>query len=81
MAKSGFTNDVFSMLPLLSNTTRKCKNLQLEKREVRNKRGRTQLLYYCEMGMTSSVVRMLAMRGIDVEARQGGVERMERHDL
>ena len=31
----------------------------------------TQLLYYCEHGMTSSVVRMLEMRSIDVEAKGG----------
>ena len=30
--------------------------------------GTTQLRYYCENGMTSSVVRMLEMRSIDVEA-------------
>ncbi len=34
----------------------------------------TQLNYYSEHGMTSSVVRMLGMRSIDVEARQGGRE-------
>ena len=33
---------------------------------------RTQLYYYCEKGMTSSVVRMLEMRSIDVEAKEGG---------
>ena len=31
--------------------------------------GKTQLRYYCEHGMTSSVVRMLEMRSIDVEAK------------
>ena len=35
----------------------------------RRGRGKTQLYYYCEHGMTSSVVRMLAMRSIDVEAK------------
>ena len=30
--------------------------------------GQTQLHYYCQKGMTSSVVRMLEMRSIDVEA-------------
>jgi ankyrin repeat protein len=40
-------------------------------REVRNKRGMTQLRYFCWKGMTASVVRMLAMRSIDVEAKEG----------
>ncbi len=59
----------------LSKATRECKNLQREMREVRNESwsGRkTQLRYYCENGMTSSVVRMLKMRSIDVEASVGG---------
>ena len=34
--------------------------------------GKTQLRCYCMNGMTSSVVRMLEMRSIDVEARVGG---------
>jgi ankyrin repeat protein len=53
--------------------TRECKNLQRVMREVMNWhrwRGRqTQLNYYCKMGMTSSVARMLEMRSIDVEAK------------
>jgi len=40
-------------------------------REVRNERGLTQLNYFCRKGMTSSVVRMLEMRSIDVEGKQG----------
>ena len=59
----------------LSKAIRECKNLQREMREVMNERDRTQLYYYCEHGMTSSVVRMLAMRSIDVEAK-GGVYEM-----
>ena len=55
----------------LSKATRECKNLQRYMREVRNENGRTQLNYYCEHGMTSSVVRMLEMRSIDVEAKGG----------
>ena len=55
----------------LSKATRECKNLQRYMREVRNERGQTQLSYYCEHGMTSSVVRMLEMRSIDVEAKEG----------
>ena len=58
----------------LSKATRECKNLQRYMREVRNEDGRTQLYYYCENGMTSSVVRILEMRSIDVEARVGGEE-------
>jgi ankyrin repeat protein len=38
--------------------------------------GQTQLRYYCEHGLTSSVVRMLEMRSIDVEAK-GGVTGMK----
>ncbi len=65
----------------LSKATRECKNLQREMREVKNEKvmdmwgmargGQTQLHYYCEHGMTSSVVRMLGMRSIDVEAKEG----------
>jgi ankyrin repeat protein len=55
----------------LSKATRECKNLQREMREAKNRRNETQLHYYCEHGMTSSVARMLAMRSIDVEAKEG----------
>jgi ankyrin repeat protein len=34
--------------------------------------GMTQLHYFCEKGLTSSVKRMLDMKSIDVEARRGG---------
>jgi ankyrin repeat protein len=74
LAKSGFTKEVAPLMNL-SKATRECKNLHREMREVRNRRDRwgvTQLHYYCEKGMTSSVVRMLEMRSIDVEARVGG---------
>jgi len=84
VAKSGFTREVAPLMNL-SKATRECKNLQRYMREVRNERvvnewgdlisgERTQLHYFCENGMTSSVVRMLAMRRIDVEAREGGEE-------
>ncbi len=36
--------------------------------------GKTQLFYFCEKGMTSSVVRMLEMKSIDVEGRWRGEE-------
>jgi hypothetical protein len=67
VAKSGFTKEVAPFTNLLK-ATRECKNLQRVMREVRNKRGRTQLYYYCLKGMTSRVMRMLEMRSIDVEA-------------
>jgi hypothetical protein len=54
----------------LSKATRECKNLQRCMREVRNKWEMTQLFCYCMMGMTSSVMRMLEMRSIDVEAKR-----------
>jgi len=71
LAKSGFTKEVAPLMNL-SKATRECKNLQRYMREVRNwgwLSGKTQLHYYCEHGITSSVVRMLAMRSIDVEAK------------
>ena len=61
----------------LSKATRECKNLQRVMREVRNRSiwgGKTQLWYFCEKGMTASVVRMLEMKSIDVEGREGGDE-------
>ena len=57
----------------LSKATRECKNLQRYMREVRNWHrwgGKTQLHYFCQNGMTSSVVRILEMRSIDVEAKR-----------
>jgi hypothetical protein len=73
VAKSGYTREVAPLMNL-SKATRECKNLQRVMREVRNWgrwRGfRTQLHYYCRKDMTSSVVRMLEMRSIDVEGRR-----------
>jgi hypothetical protein len=74
VAKSGFTLEVAPLMNL-SKATRECKNLQRVMREVMNRSrwgGQTQLHYCCEHGMTSSVVRMLEMRSIDVEARERG---------
>jgi len=68
VAKNGYT-DLVAKLINLSKFTRICQNLQPVMREVKNKRGETQLYYYCEHGMTSSVARMLEMRSIDVEAK------------
>ena len=70
VAKSGFTEKVVPFMNL-SKATRECKNLQRYMREARNERGKTQLFYYCQKGMTSSVVRMLEMRSIDVKAKYG----------
>jgi hypothetical protein len=78
LAKSGFTREVAPLMNL-SKATRECKDLQRVMREVKSPRvvndqgmfvgGRmTQLHYFCMKGMTSSVVRMLAMSSIDVEA-------------
>ncbi len=78
VAKSGYTKEVAPMMNL-SKATRECKNLQRVMREVMNwgryEGGRwTQLYFFCNKGMTSSVKRMLDMKSIDVEARQGGRE-------
>jgi hypothetical protein len=76
VAKSGYTKEVAPFMNL-SKATRECKNLQRVMREVMNwgrYGGRTQLYYFCEKGMTSSVKRMLEMKSIDVEARKGGRE-------
>jgi ankyrin repeat protein len=69
VAKNGYS-DLIAKLINLSKFTRICQNLQPVMREVRNKRGKTQLYYFCMMGMASSVVRMLEMRSIDVEAKE-----------
>ncbi len=82
VAKSGFTKEVAPFMNL-SKATRECKNLQRVMREVmtaivQNKwgederEGKTRLFFFCEKGMTSSVMRMLDMKSIDVEARRGG---------
>jgi len=76
VAKSGFTKEVAPLMNL-SKATRECKNLQREMREVKMRRWwgeQTQLHYYCEHGMTSSVVRMLEMRSINMEAKGGVYE-------
>jgi len=70
VAKNGYS-DLIAKLINLSKFTRICQNLQPVMREVRDKRGQTQLHYFCRKGMTSSVVRMLEMRSIDVEAKAG----------
>jgi hypothetical protein len=65
-AKSGYTKKVAPFMNL-SKVTRECKNLQRVMREVMNwgrniigvREGWTQLNYYCEKGITSSVMRML----------------------
>jgi hypothetical protein len=77
VAKSGYTREVAPFMNL-SKATRECKNLQRYMMEVRNRWGRnggmTQLHFFCFKGMTSSVLRMLNIKSIDVEAREGGKE-------
>ena len=74
VAMAGYTSEVAPLMNL-TKETRICKLLQPVMREVRNKKGKTQLWYYCQKGMTASVVRMLEMKSIDVEARrEGGVK-------
>jgi ankyrin repeat protein len=68
---AGYTEEVAPLMNLTKETMI-CKLLQPVMREVRNKRGKTQLWYYCENGMTASVVRMLEMKSIDVEGRKEG---------
>ena len=69
VAMAGYTSEVAPLMNL-TKETRICKLLQPVMREVRNKRGETQLWYYCEKGMTTSVVRMLEMKSIDVEGKR-----------
>ncbi len=73
VAKSGYTKEVARFMNL-SKATRECKNLQRYMREVMNRSDESQLHYYCMKGLTSSVKRMLEMKSIDVEARQGSRE-------
>lgn len=74
VANNGYTKEVAALINL-SKFTRNCKFLQPLMREVKNGRGKTQLRYFCEMGMTKSVTRMLSMRNIDLEAKGGGISR------
>jgi len=67
IAKMGHTK-IAAPLMNLSKATRYCKYLQTTMREVKNEKGKTQLWFYCEHGMTKSVERMLSMRNIDIEA-------------
>jgi hypothetical protein len=68
VAKNGYTNEVKRCMNL-NQATRSCKMLQKVMREVKGKRGLTQLNYFAWKGMISSVNRMLLMKGIDVESR------------
>jgi hypothetical protein len=74
VANHGYTREVAAIMNI-SKFTRNCKFLQPVMREERNGRGKTQLRYFCEMGLTKSVARMLSMRNIDVEAKGGGISR------
>jgi hypothetical protein len=68
VAKNGHTNEVMRCMNL-NQATRSCKMLQKVMREVKGKYELTQLNYFAWKGMTSSVNRMLLMKGIDVESR------------
>ena len=70
VALNGYTQLVAPLVNL-SKRTRNCIVLQPAMREVKNERGETQLHYFSRMGLTSSVERMLSMKGIDVESRFG----------
>jgi len=82
VAKSGYTKEVAPMMNL-SKAIREYKNLQRYMREVwtaivenvlGENGGITQLHYFCWHGMTSSVIRMLELKSIDMEARRRGAE-------
>jgi ankyrin repeat protein len=68
VAKNGHTKEVMRCINL-NQATRSCKMLQKVMREVKGKYGMTQLNYFANNSMTSSVNRMLLMKGIDVESR------------
>ena len=74
IAKMGHTK-IAAPLMNLSKATRYCKYLQTTMREVKNEKGKTQLWFYCEHGMTKSVERMLSMRKIDIEASSNWLSR------
>ena len=68
MAERGFTKEVKWCMNL-NKATRTCEMLQKVMREVKGKKGMTQLNCFARNGMTSSANRMLSMKGIDVESR------------
>jgi hypothetical protein len=68
VAKNGYTKAVMRCMNL-NQATRSCEMLQKVMREVKGKFELTQLNYFAWKGMTSSVNRMLLMKGIDVESR------------
>jgi len=70
VAQNGYTQLVAPLVNL-SKKTRNCVILQPAMREVKDERGETQLHYFSRMGLTSSVERMLSMKGIDVESKFG----------
>ena len=68
IAERGYTEDVKKFLNL-NRATRSCGMLQKAMREVKNDLGKSQLSYFANQGLTSSVTRMLLMKGIDLESR------------
>jgi hypothetical protein len=68
VAKNGHTNEVMRCMNL-NQSTRSCEMLQEVMREVKGKYRQTQLHSFSMYGLTSSVNRMLSMKGIDVDSR------------
>jgi hypothetical protein len=68
LAKNGFEEEIKKCLNL-NKATRQCKQLQAVMKEVKEKRGLTQLNYFAWKGMIESVNRMLLIKGIDIESK------------
>jgi len=68
IAERGYTEDEKKCMNL-NRATRSCAMFQKAMREVKNVLGKSQLSYFAEKGLTSSVTRMLSMKGIDLESR------------
>jgi hypothetical protein len=68
MAKAGHTQLVAPLMNL-SKVTRNCIHLQPIMMNVKNGRGRTQLHYCAEKGLTTSVKRLLSIRNINVNLK------------
>jgi hypothetical protein len=68
MAKAGHTQLVAPLMNL-SKVTRTCIHLQPLMMNVKNRRGRTQLHFCAENGLTTSVKRLLSIRNINVNVK------------
>jgi hypothetical protein len=71
MAKAGHTKLVAPLMNL-SKVTRTCIHLQPIMMNVKNRRGRTQLHYCADNGLTTSVKRLLSIRNINVNVKDDG---------